>query len=234
MANMPGVMIYFDLRPCLTQLSAAEKGRLLEAILDYSEFGTVPDFSGKLGIAWGFLRPKLDRDRDAYARKVQQRKYAVYVRESKKSGTPPLSFEEWAAALADGNHRKTSDDTISYPTTTTTSTPTATTTPTATRENCCVTGAVKPPRQPPQRLVSSQRGESRVAGTAWADSSHPIPASGNGQMLTAYSAPGQRKAAENLRQSPTNGCKGAEYGSHLPGRQGTCGNPHNAPKTGFG
>ena len=163
MANMPGVMIYFDLRPCLTQLSAAEKGRLLEAILDYSEFGTVPDFSGKLGIAWGFLRPKLDRDRDAHARKVQQRKYAVYVRESKKSGTPPLSFEEWLASLEDGNHRETSDDTISYPTTTTTSTPTATTTPTATRENCCVTGAVKPPRQPPQRLVSSQRGESREA-----------------------------------------------------------------------
>ena len=160
MANMPGVMIYFDLRPCLTQLSAAEKGRLLEAILDYSEFGTVPDFSGKLGIAWGFLRPKLDRDSEAYARKVQQRKYAVYVRESKKSGTPPLSFEEWLASLEDGNHRETSDDTISYPTTT----PTTTTTSTATTtSSCCMTGAVKPPRQPPQRLVPSQWGEFREA-----------------------------------------------------------------------
>ena len=163
MANMPGVMVYFELRPCLAQLSAAEKGRLLDAILDYSEFGIVPDFGGKLGVAWGFLLPKLDRDKEAYSRKVQQRKYAVYVRESKKSGTPPLPFEEWSAALADGNHRETSDDTISYPTTTTTSIPTSTTTPTSTRENCCVTGAAKPPQQPPQRPVPFQRGESREA-----------------------------------------------------------------------
>ena len=221
MANIPGVMIYFDLRPCLAQLSAAEKGRLLDAILDYSELGTVPDFGGgKLGVAWGFLRPKLDRDKEAYARKVQQRKYAVYVRESKKSGTPPLPFEAWLASPEDGNHRETSDDTISYPTTTTTptATPTATTT-----SSCCMTGAVKPPR-----------GEFREAGTAWADSSQPVLASGNRQMLTVFSAPGQRKAAENLRQSPTNGCKGTEYGSNLPGRQGTGGTPHNAPKTSFG
>ena len=162
MAQKPGVMIYFDWRPCLNQLSKSEKAALLDAILDYSEFGTVPDFgSGKLGVAWGFLRPKLDRDKEAYARKVQQRKYAVYVRESKKCGTPPLPFEEWLASMEDGNHRETSDDTISYPTTTSTST--STTTSTSTRENCCVTGAVKPPRQPPRRLVPSQRGEFREA-----------------------------------------------------------------------
>ena len=161
MAQKPGVMIYFDWRPCLNQLSKSEKAALLDAILDYSEFGTVPDFgSGKLGVAWGFLRPKLDRDKEAYARKVQQRKYAVYVRESKKSGTPPLPFEAWLASLEDGNHRETSDDTISYPTTT----PTTTTTSTATTtSSCCMTGAVKPPRQPPQRLVPSQWGEFREA-----------------------------------------------------------------------
>lgn len=59
----------------MNQLSKNEKAALLDAILDYSEFGTVPDFgSGKLGVAWGFLRPKLDRDEEAYTRKVQQRK----------------------------------------------------------------------------------------------------------------------------------------------------------------
>ena len=42
----PGVMFYFDVRPCIKRLDAAEKGRLFEAILDYGEFGVVPELDG--------------------------------------------------------------------------------------------------------------------------------------------------------------------------------------------
>ena len=58
----PGVMFYFDVRPCIKRLDAAEKGRLFEAILDYGEFGVVPELDGALGVAWDFIQPKLDRD----------------------------------------------------------------------------------------------------------------------------------------------------------------------------
>ena len=78
----PGVMFYFDVRPCIKRLDAAEKGRLFEAILDYGEFGVVPELDGALGVAWDFIQPKLDRDSGRYDRQVEQRQYAVYVREA--------------------------------------------------------------------------------------------------------------------------------------------------------
>lgn len=65
----PGVMLYFEVRPCLHHLSDEEKGQLFEAILDYGECGTVPDFQGVLAIAWDFIMPRLDRDRETYLRK---------------------------------------------------------------------------------------------------------------------------------------------------------------------
>ena len=35
MGKQPGVMIYFDIRPCLVRLSLEEQGQLFRAILDY-------------------------------------------------------------------------------------------------------------------------------------------------------------------------------------------------------
>lgn len=57
MGSQPGVMLYFEVRPCLIRLNDGEKGQLFEAILDYGEHGIVPDFDGK----WGLLGILLSR-----------------------------------------------------------------------------------------------------------------------------------------------------------------------------
>jgi len=139
----PGVMLYFELRPSLRRLSSRERLALYDAIMDYGEWGVVPDFTGKLAVAWDFVQPKLDRDDEAYLHNVQQRCYAVYIRESKKDGVLPLPYEQWLASLPETSQPETSNDTNRYPTTTTT----------ATSTDCCyMPAAVRPPRQP-QRLI---------------------------------------------------------------------------------
>lgn len=92
----PGVMIYFSLRPSIKRLTMAEKGALFDAILAYGEERIEPDFQGVLALAWDFVKPILERDSERYDAQVQQRRYAVYVREAKRQGDIPLSFDEWS------------------------------------------------------------------------------------------------------------------------------------------
>ena len=66
MKTQPGIMLYFDVRPCLARLTMEEQGRLFNAILNYGEFGAEPDFDYMLGIAWDFIKPRLDRDKERY------------------------------------------------------------------------------------------------------------------------------------------------------------------------
>ena len=147
----PGVMLYFEMRNVFEELSNEKRGILLSAILDYSEHGIQPDFRGSLRIAWASIQPRLDRDDENDTHKSQQRRYAVYVRESKKDGVLPLPYEQWLASLPETSQPETSNDTNRYPTTTATATPT--TTATATSTDCCyMPAAGKPPRQP-QRLI---------------------------------------------------------------------------------
>ena len=117
-------MFYFDVRPCIKRLTLEEKGQLFEAILDYGEFGNLPNFDDRLGIAWDFIQPKLNKDSELYGRKVSQRHYAVYVREARKCDSVPISFDEWSILPDDEKKRLLSTDTESYPTSTSTSTST--------------------------------------------------------------------------------------------------------------
>lgn len=55
----PGIMLYFDILEPLKVLPDADKGRLFVAILEYGQFGVVPEFEGMLAMAWGFIKPKL-------------------------------------------------------------------------------------------------------------------------------------------------------------------------------
>lgn len=124
--SKPGVMFYFDIRPCIKRLTLEEKGVLFEAILDYAELGVVPELDGVLGVAWDFIQPKLDRDSGQYDRKVEQKQYAVFVREVKKSGGIPPTFEEWRSISDIERNQLISTDIERYPTSTSTLTSTST------------------------------------------------------------------------------------------------------------
>ena len=153
----PGVMLYFEMRNVFEELSNEKRGILLSAILDYSEHGIQPDFRGSLRIAWASIRHKLDRDDDNYARKSQVRRYAVYIRESKRDGAEPLSYKEWRVSKDSEAERPTSGDNGSYPSTNPNSNPNPNPDPNSNPNptSCCYDNAAgKPPRQP-QRLIPS-------------------------------------------------------------------------------
>ncbi len=141
----PGVMFYFDVRPCIKRLDISEKGRLFEAILDYAEFGTVPDLDGALGVAWDFIQPKLDRDAGRYDRQVEQKQYAVFAREVRKKGGTPVPFDEWKSMSDTERNRLVSADTERYPTSTINL---QTTTNNLQPTTDIIIGADKPPTRP--------------------------------------------------------------------------------------
>ena len=92
----PGVMLYFDaLRPAISRLDEAQCGALLRSVLDYAQYGVVPELDPMTGLAFDMLVPKIDRDAERYEESREQRLYAVYVREKKKNGEQALSLADW-------------------------------------------------------------------------------------------------------------------------------------------
>ena len=128
----PGIMLYFDILEPIRALPDADKGRLLVAMLEYGQSGKVPHFEGELGLtlAWGFVKPKIDKDSEEYNKTVLKRQYATFCRDRKKKGEPDITFEDWLMTIDDHSYQVVSSDIKWYPTTTT-STNTSTTITTA-------------------------------------------------------------------------------------------------------
>ena len=134
----PGVMLYFDMLEPIRVLSDEDKGRLLVAILEYGKDGVVPEFSGMLALAWGFVRPKIDMDGESYENTKVQRKYAAFCKKRAALKRSKISFEEWLEMDDDERERALMPDIepqrpvdfvgSRYPTTTPTTTPTTNTT----------------------------------------------------------------------------------------------------------
>ena len=129
----PGIMLYFDILEPIRALPDADKGRLLVAMLEYGQSGTLPQFDGELGLtlAWGFVKPKIDKDSEEYNKTVLKRQYATFCRDRKRKGEPEISFEEWLMSIDDQNYQVVSSDIKWHPTTSTT-TPTTPSTNTST------------------------------------------------------------------------------------------------------
>ncbi|MBP3411926.1 MAG: hypothetical protein J6K89_01570 [Oscillospiraceae bacterium] len=141
----PGIMLYFDILDPIRVLPDEDKGRLLVAMLEYGKDGTAPSFSGMLALAWGFVKPKIDKDEEEYNLSVLRRQYATVCRERKKKGEPEITFDEWLKSQKGCGHQNgsmmTNDDQW-YPTTTTT---TSTTTSTITTTAAATNTNAKPP-----------------------------------------------------------------------------------------
>ena len=139
----PGIMLYFDILEPIRVLPDADKGRLLVAMLEYGQSGILPEFEGMLALAWGFIKPKIDKDESEYNMSVLRRQYATVCRERKKKGEPEITFDEWLKTIGGGEHQAPSmmiNDNQWYPTTTANTTPaTSTNTNTATSAAAAVT-----------------------------------------------------------------------------------------------
>ena len=59
-------MIYFETARAVKGLDYETKGRLFEAIMEYAEFGVVPELDGVLAVVWPFVADKVDRDSNKY------------------------------------------------------------------------------------------------------------------------------------------------------------------------
>ena len=126
----PGIMLYFDILEPIRVLPDADKGRLLVAMLEYGQSGLVPEFTGMLALAWGFVKPKIDKDEEEYNLSVLRRQYATVCRERKRKGESEITFDEWLKTNGNHDNQKPSmmtNDNQWYPTTSTTTTPSTTT-----------------------------------------------------------------------------------------------------------
>ena len=122
----PGIMLYFDILEPIKVLPDADKGRLLVAMLEYGQSGTVPEFDGMLALAWGFVKPKIDKDEAEYNLSVLRRQYATVCRERKRKGEPEITFDEWLKTNGNYDNQKPpmiTNDNQWCPTTSTTTTP---------------------------------------------------------------------------------------------------------------
>ena len=73
MGRLPGIMMYFDFRPAIDKLSFEQLGRLFAAMLNYGEFGEVPEFTDpEMSMAWGFVARYVDNDRKRYEAKCER------------------------------------------------------------------------------------------------------------------------------------------------------------------
>lgn len=72
-AEKKSFVLYHDIREPIEQLSMEQRGELFTAILDYSENGTLPAFTGELRMAFAFIRSSLDRDAAAWEAKRVKR-----------------------------------------------------------------------------------------------------------------------------------------------------------------
>ena len=102
----PGVMLYFDaVRPAISRLNETQCGVLLRSVMDYAQYGVLPELDPMTGLAFDMLVPKIDRDAERYEESREQRQYAAYTREKKRSGEQALSIAEWRLARLRADER---------------------------------------------------------------------------------------------------------------------------------
>ena len=66
-------VLYHDIREPLELLTDEERGQLFSAILNYAEYGEVPELGAAAQMAFAFIRTSLDRDAEKWEEKRQKR-----------------------------------------------------------------------------------------------------------------------------------------------------------------
>ncbi len=67
-----GVVLHFKFAPAVKRLNLEEKGKLLDAVLDFGINENVPEFDGMLGMLWDLMMPDLIYDRERWYARCEQ------------------------------------------------------------------------------------------------------------------------------------------------------------------
>jgi len=96
--EQPGIMMYFENWRALEDLDYEKKGMLMEALVDYVEYGVMTDLPRELRIVWPFFKNTADRDMNRYRERCRSGRYARYC-----AGLGPdevkLDYEDWAQLI---------------------------------------------------------------------------------------------------------------------------------------
>lgn len=170
----PGIMLYFDILEPIKVLPDADKGRLLVAMLEYGQTGTLPEFEGMLALAWGFVKPNLDRDEEAYEKAKVQRSYAAFCKQRKILKLPKIPFDDWSNMTEDEREqlltvdnepkRAVVFDSSRYPTTTTPATTTPPSTPNSTSISISAAAVTPDTTEPDFATAAAERNVNVVGG----------------------------------------------------------------------
>ncbi len=77
----PGVMMYFHLLEPMRSLSPVQFAEMIWALMDYAQYGVVPEFSDPLmTMSWGYLRHAADVDLERYEMRKQRASKAAGMR----------------------------------------------------------------------------------------------------------------------------------------------------------
>lgn len=74
------LVIYYDILEELEDFSDAQVGQIFRAMVKYDETGTLPNFSGSMKTAFKFIKTKLDKNKDDYAKKCEKNRENINKR----------------------------------------------------------------------------------------------------------------------------------------------------------
>ena len=116
--NRPGMVLYFDSFAALRKyLTLEELGAAICQFMDYAEYGVEPeDLPPVASVAFDLIRPRIDKDAEAYEDRVRGSQYGVFVKKCKAAGiTDYPSIEEWDGTLTIGQPMDNHSTTIGQP-----------------------------------------------------------------------------------------------------------------------
>ena len=88
----PGVVFYFDaIGPALARFTNAQLGALVRGIIEYAQTGALPELDGMEGLAFDMMRPKIDKDGEAYIKNCVHTSYMNQCKRWKEQGVKPIS-----------------------------------------------------------------------------------------------------------------------------------------------
>lgn len=108
MAGRKGFMMYTEWWRAMSVLSGEELRRLLQAMVDYTESGSEPQFTDRLLYSqWEMIRTRMERDAQRYEQTKRARQEAVNKRWEKAAqetqSQPPKEQRNYPAATKTGN-----------------------------------------------------------------------------------------------------------------------------------